>query len=272
MSAKCGTWPVGVCSWSFQKGIDEIGTAMAAMDVDHIQVALLPALQPGGEAYLEAVTRQGWTITSTMLNFEHEDYTTLETIRKTGGIAPDEQWPLCKTLFEKAAKLTAELKVPYITLHVGFLDHTDAAYAAKFESRVRTFGDIAKANGISLLMETGQETAEELERFLTTLNHTNIFLNFDPANLILYNTDEPIRAVKRLFPYIRHFHIKDAIRTKTVGTWGSEVPWGNGEVNAFAFLNTLKELGYQGPLAVEREAGNQQVKDIALAVRRLAAF
>lgn len=157
-------------------------------------------------------------------------------------------------------------------MHVGFLDHTDAAYAKKFYDRVRALGDAAGEAGVTLLMETGQETAEELQRFVEKLNHPNVLLNFDPANLILYNKDEPLSALRRLAPWIRHIHIKDAVRTAVPGTWGSEVVWGEGQVNAFAFLNVLAEVGYEGAVAIEREAGEQRVRDIAIAVRRLAAY
>ena len=272
MSKSCGKWPIGVCSWSFQKGIPEIASVMTALDVDHIHLALAPALEKDGDAYLAAVRQQKWTITSTMLSFAHEDYSTLDTIKKTGGIAPDELWDSSREAFRKACAITKKLRVKYISLHVGFLDHTNAAYARKFTGRVKTLGDLAAGAGISLLMETGQETAEELERFVTNLKHDHIFLNFDPANLILYNKDEPLKAVKRLAPWIRHVHIKDAIRTLKPGTWGAEAPWGSGEVNSFAFLDALESIGYKGPLAIEREGGTERVKDISTAVRRLAAW
>jgi len=206
------------------------------------------------------------------MNFDYEDYTTLDTIKMTGGIAPDAQWPASGEAFAKAAKITAGLGSKYIMMHVGFLDHSDPIYAKKFYDRVRHLGDCAGESGVTLLMETGQETAEDLQRFVETLNHPNVLLNFDPANLILYNKDEPMSAFRRLAPWVRHIHIKDAIRTKVPGTWGSEVVWGDGEVNPYAFLNTLADCGFNGALAIEREAGEQRVKDISVAVRRLLAY
>jgi sugar phosphate isomerase/epimerase len=269
----CGNkWPIGVCSWSFQKGIDEIGTAMTAMGINHINLAIAPALGPDGDAYLEAVKRQGWVITAGMMNYSYEDYSTLDTIKVTGGIAPDEHWPASGEAFAKAAKITAQLGSSAIQMHVGFLDHSEDAYAKKFYDRVRYLADAAGEAGVKLLMETGQESAEELQRFVETLNHPNVMLNFDPANLILYNKDEPLSAFRRLAPWVRHVHIKDAIRTTKPGTWGSEVVWGSGQVNSFAFLDTLAECGFEGAVAIEREAGNQRVKDIATAVRRLMAY
>ena len=269
----CGNkWPIGVCSWSFQKGVDEIGTAMTAMGVTHINLAVAPALAPDGDAYLDAVKRQGWIVTAGMMNFDYEDYTTLDTIKTTGGIAPDAHWPASGEAFAKAAAITAGLGSKYIMMHVGFLDHSDHAYAKKFYDRVRYLGDRAGEAGVTLLMETGQESAEDLQRFVETLNHPNVLLNFDPANMILYNKDEPAAAFRRLAPWVRHIHIKDAVRTATPGTWGSEVTWGEGQVNSFAFLNTLAECGYEGAVAIEREAGIQRVKDIATAARRLMAY
>ena len=84
--------------------------------------------------------------------------------------------------------------------------------------------------------------------------------------------EDPIEAVSVLGPYIKHVHIKDAIRTKQAGTWGAEVPWGEGEVGSEAFLGALERIGYKGALAIEREAGEDRFGDIKLAVERLGGF
>lgn len=267
-----GKWPIGVCSWSFRSDIPSISAAMRDMGIDRISLALQPALEAGGADYLKAARGQGWIIISTMLSFAHEDYSSLEAIRRTGGVAPDAEWPTVETNFARAAVLTAELGVPYITAHVGFLNHADPAYAAKFTRRVRRLADAARANGIMLLMETGQESADELLLFLKELDHPAVALNLDPANLILYNKDEPLRALRKLAPYVRQVHAKDAIRTKVPGQWGQEVPWGDGEVDTAAFLRGLDAAGFAGALAIEREAGEQRAADIALAARRLSEF
>lgn len=268
----CKSWPISVCSWSFQKDIPEIASIMAAMEVDRINLAIAPALGADGDAYLDAVKAQNWSIKAGMMNYDYEDYSTLDAIKVTGGVAPDEHWPASGEAFAKAAKITKELGGEYILCHVGFLDHSDEAYAKKFYERVKYLADASADAGVGLLMETGQESAEDLQRFIEKLDHESVFVNFDPANMILYNKDDPISAVKRLAPWIRHVHIKDAIRTKIPGTWGTEVVWGEGEVNSFAFLQALEECGFEGDVGVEREGGDQRVADIATAVRRLKAF
>jgi sugar phosphate isomerase/epimerase len=78
-----------------------------------------------------------------------------------------------------------------------------------------------------------------------------------------------MEAVKTLAPWIRQVHAKDALRTKVVGTWGQEVPWGEGEVGTDAFLKALKQIGFKGVLAIEREAGDNRYRDIKLGVERL---
>jgi len=123
-----------------------------------------------------------------------------------------------------------------------------------------------------LLMETGQETAGCLRELLEELRHPALGVNFDPANMILYDKGDPVAAVRTLGPWIRHVHIKDAVRTKQPGTWGAEVPWGDGEVGTTAFLDALKEVGFAGVLAIEREAGNNRLGDIQLAADRLARY
>jgi len=97
-------------------------------------------------------------------------------------------------------------------------------------------------------------------------------VNFDPANMILYDKGNPVEAVSVLAPWIKHVHIKDALRTKTPGTWGTEVVWGTGEVNSTEFLKVLKRAGFNGALVVEREAGNDRFGDIKSAIDKLRMF
>ena len=121
-----------------------------------------------------------------------------------------------------------------------------------------------------LLMETGQEKAEELLEFLHDLKRPNVFINFDPANMILYGAGEPIAAIRTLGQFIRHVHVKDATGSAKPGVeWGAEVPFGTGQVNPKAFIDALHGVGYRGPLCIEREAGNQRLTDVEFAVETL---
>ena len=64
---------------------------------------------------------------------------------------------------------------------------------------------------------------------------------------------------------MRQCHIKDANRTQTPGEWGEEVVVGTGEVDWLAFFALLEELDFTGPMAIEREAGDQRVSEIRAA-------
>ena len=281
---------LSVCSWSYRRSIREIAGEMRKIGVDHVQLALTPFIDPkavvpgaagetsGASAPADPIDVQRrqvedllasgeWTLCSSMFNSAYEDYTTPATIRRTGGIMPDEHWAENRALIVEAAKLSAEWHAPYLMLHAGFMDETDPVAYATFTDRVKFIRDTCGENGVGLILETGQERPEHLAEFLS--KNEDIYVNLDPANIILYGMGEPVPAVKTLAPWIRHLHIKDAKYAAQPGTWGEEVPWGEGQVDAPAFLKALDEIGFTGYGAVEREAGNDRAGDIALAVQRL---
>lgn len=269
---KCRDWPIGVCSWSLQMDIVSVAEAMNKAGIEHIHLGIRPALEKKGDNYLAAVSEQNWTISATMINFPQEDYSTLDSIKATGGIVPDEYWEQNREDCITAAKITRELGVDYLTMHAGFIDESNAVYANMFKERIGFLADIAEKEKIMLLLETGQETAKELRNFTEELNHPAIGINFDPANMILYDKGNPVEAVHELSPWIKHVHIKDAIRTIQPGTWGQEVQWGDGQVGAERFLCALEEIGFEGALSIEREAGDDRFSDIKLAAQRLSLF
>ena len=269
---------LGVCSWSFQKPLDAVAAEMKKLGLKRIHLALQPFLEGGsrhgaaeGAAALDRVKARlasgEWKLSATMIGFPQEDYSTLETIKKTGGVVPDDAWEANKKIVVAGAKLSAELKSPVLTLHAGFLDESDPVALKKYTDRVKFIVDTCGAAGVPVAFETGQETAADLAKFMPTVPGAGV--NFDPANMILYAKGNPVEAVRTLAPWIRHVHLKDAVLTKKPGTWGTEVPWGDGEVDAPRFLAELKAAGYKGAFAIEREGGNDRTGDIALAAKRL---
>ena len=269
---------LGVCSWSFRLPMDAVAAEMKKLGLKRIHLALQPFLEGGsrhgaGEdaASLEKVKARiasgEWVLSGTMIGFPQEDYSTLETIRKTGGVVPDDVWESNKNIVRAGAKLSAELKSPHLALHAGFLDESDPVALKKYTERVKFIVDTCGEAGVSVAFETGQETAADLAKFMPTVPGAGV--NFDPANMILYAKGNPVEAVRALAPWIRHVHLKDAVLTKKPGTWGTEVPWGDGEVDAPRFLAELKAAGYKGNFAIEREGGNDRTGDIALAAKRL---
>lgn len=235
--------------------------------LEHVHLGIRGAVEDPN--ILAQIQDQNWTITATMIDFPQEDYSSLDAIKITGGVVPDDCWELNHKLFLGAADKTAMLGVKFLSMHAGFIDENDEAPAKVFHDRIKCLADAAADKGLTLLLETGQETAIELRSFLEQLNHPAVGVNFDPANMILYDKGDPIEALRVLAPWIRHLHVKDATRTKEPGTWGAEVPWGDGEVGIEKFVAALGEIGFEGAMAIEREAGDDRPGDIALAADRL---
>jgi L-ribulose-5-phosphate 3-epimerase len=270
---QCGPWPIGVCSWSLQRtDVAALAQALAEVGLSHVNLAVGQASQARDAGFVEAVQARGWTLSATMIAFPQEDYSTLDSIRRTGGIVPGECWDSNRSLFSEAVRITSELGVKVLSMHLGFIDHRDQAYGRMMRERTLRLADAAGERGIGLLLETGQETAADLRAFLESLDHPALGINFDPANMILYGQGDPVEAVALLSPWIRHVHVKDALPTAAQGTWGTEVRWGDGQVDSRAFLDSLQRIGFQGTLAIERESGDSRIEDIRLAVERLASY
>ncbi|AQT69513.1 L-xylulose 5-phosphate 3-epimerase [Anaerohalosphaera lusitana] len=265
---KCDNWPTGVCSWSASDNLETLGQLRSELGLEHLHLHAVPAIGSEGDKFLRAIKEQGWQVTCTMVSFEQEDYSTLDAIKRTGGIVPDESWDENRQRVLRSIDVTADLGVQLLSFHLGFIDMEDEAYRTKLSERILLLADAAKAKGVRLLLETGQESASELRAFLESLNHDSLGVNFDPANMLLYDKGDPVEAVKTLGGLIEHVHIKDALAAQ----WGKETPWGDGDVDTQAFLTALKEIGYDGALAIERECGKSRFEDVKKAIDRLVKF
>lgn len=267
---------LAVCSWSLQPATPaELLDRLAEIGINRVQLALDPLRESpavwGGIG--ELCRERGITIVSGMFGTLGEDYTTLETIRLTGGVVPDATWETNLTNITAAAGIARSLGLRLVSFHAGFLPHdeSDPDYH-KLRDRMVKLAGIFDRLGIHLVLETGQETAATLREFLDGLGCANVGVNFDPANMILYGKGDPIEAMRTLGPWIRQVHLKDANAATVPGNWGEEVPAGTGEVAWPAFFATLDELGFAGDICIEREAGTQRVADILVAKRMVESL
>jgi len=260
---------LAVCSWSLQPtDPKDLITKLQATGVGRVQLARDPLREEPGvwSPAPRVLQAAGIGIASGMFGCVGEDYSTLDTIRLTGGIAPDATWEQNWRNIQATADLASGLSLKLVTFHAGFLPHEESdPNCAKLRQRLAKVADVFQARGITLGLETGQETADVLSDFLQKLAKPNVGVNFDPANMILYDKGNPIEALRKLGPWVKQVHIKDALRTKVPGTWGEEVVAGSGEVDWPAFFGVLKEAGFNGDLCIEREAGVQRVEDIRAA-------
>lgn len=260
---------LAVCTWSLRpQSPAELIAACAATGLARLQLALDPLRESPAlwGDFPALAARHGLNIVSGMFGTVGEDYSTLETIRRTGGVVPDATWEQNWRNIQAVADLAAELRLGVVTFHAGFLPHDDSdPEFAKLLERIARIAACFGSRGIHLGFETGQETAETLAAFLRRLNDPRVGVNFDPANMILYDKGDPITALRTLGPWLKQCHIKDARRTRVPGTWGEEVATGTGEVDWPAFLTQLQTLGFNGDLCIEREAGEQRIEDIRAA-------
>lgn len=261
---------LAVCSWSLQPtSASDLFAKLRQTGLSRVQIALDPIREnPAGrwDGFAEQAAREGVTCVSGMFVTVGEDYSTLESIRRTGGVVPDETWEENWRNIQANLHVARQLGLKLVTFHAGFLPHDPADPAhAKLRDRIRRIADLFAAHDITLGFETGQETAETLAAFLQDLERRNVGVNFDPANMLLYDKGDPIAALRRLAPWLKQVHLKDANRTKVPGTWGEEVVLGTGQVDWPAFFRTLEEIGFRGYACIEREAGRQRVADIVAA-------
>ena len=266
---------IGICSWSLQvKSIPELKKLCDRLGVDVVQIACGDphhADWEEGERLPQTATAAGFRLTGAMLGFPGEDYTTPQTIQKSGGFGNPATRKDRLERFQWGLDRTRELGLTDLMLHAGFLPEPGDPDRKPFLDTLTKVSDLAKAKGVTIAFETGQETADLLRRTLDELKCPNLKVNFDPANMLLYDKGDPLRAVEILGPDIRSVHVKDANRTKVPGTWGEEVPLGKGQVNIRQFVKTLQKVGYRGALCIEREVGNQEERmaDIAHGIRYL---
>jgi sugar phosphate isomerase/epimerase len=269
---------IGVCSWSLQAtGPKDLAEKVKTLGLKKVQLGLTPHRDDPGtwDGTQEILRNSGISIVSGMFSTLGEDYTTPETIRKTGGIVPDQHWEGNQKIGQAAAVLARQMGLKLVSTHAGFLPHqpSDPDFN-KLCGRVATLARMYSEIAGSLLLESGQESADTLLVFLDETakrGASNVTVNFDPANMILYDMDEPIEALRKLVSHVRQVHVKDAKRTTVKGQWGEEVVVGTGQVDWVAFVRILAEADYQGDYIFEREAGDDRVGDIAKGIVALKA-
>lgn len=269
-----GEHVIGVCSWSLNPAsVEDLIAKLKRLDLVHVHLDLTTLLKlddPARAAAIDQIRRAGITITAGMVTFSGESYATISTIRTTGGFVPDATWEERRDLTVRCAALAKQMGLERLSAHAGFIPPQGDVVFSKVLNRVDEVARRCAEYGVDLLLETGQERAGVLLQFLNELSARSVGVNFDPGNMILYGSGDPVQAANALGGYIRHVHIKDAVRSGRPGLeWGEEVPFGTGDVNVTDLVGALRASKYHGPLVIEREAGNDRLADVQVAVYTL---
>lgn len=274
-------WPIGVFA-SVDAGLGVNFDVVKELGIPSIQLHSphqKTRTKETADAFLKKCADAGVTITCVFGGFEGESYADIETTARTVGLVPEDTRAARVQEMKEISDFARLLGVGAVGLHIGFVpeDSNSGSYQDLLKT-TRDLLDHVKANGQNLHLETGQETADHLLHFIADVDRDNLYINFDPANMILYGTGEPIAALKKVGQYVRSIHCKDATwapEDRRGLDWGREVALGEGDVGMEDYLRTLKEIGYDGPLTIEREIPEdpvQQKADIGKAVSLLESL
>ena len=266
-------WATGIFT-SIGSGLGADLDAVNALNVPTVHLHAPQRDQRGGSRTQE-IKREfaaaNVEITVVFVGFAEDDYSTVESVIETVGLVPMGQRSarLRETL--EIADFAAELGVGAIGMHFGFVpsDTQDPEFAAVVAA-AREICDHCAGMGQTFNLETGQETASKLLEFINAVGRENLAVNFDPANMILYGSGEPLEALELIGRHVKSVHCKDAKKRREPGQpWHADAPLGSGDVNIERFLRKLNALGYDGPLTVEREYSADQKADIEQALELL---
>ncbi|MGH9721836.1 MAG: sugar phosphate isomerase/epimerase family protein [Bryobacteraceae bacterium] len=236
-------------------------------------------LVPGGmdagpasqQAWKRALEAEGFTVVTVFAAYDGEDYADIPAVQRTVGFIPRETRAAREKRTYEVIDFGAALGVKSFGCHIGYVpeDTCNSEYLA-VRDMVRRVCDYAARHGQTFALETGQEPAPVLLRFFKDVGKPNLRINFDPANMILYGSGDPIDALTLLAPHVESVHAKD-------GDWppkgspdalGVEKPLGQGSVGMERFVAKLKEVGFKAPLNIERETPDhaERLRDIKMGV------
>jgi sugar phosphate isomerase/epimerase len=121
-------------------------------------------------------------------------------------------------------------------------------------ARLRSAGDICAGRGVTLCLETHPDLCMNSERALETMqgiNHPNVRINFDAANIHYYNEGAiALAELRPIVDYVRSVHLKDSAG----GFHEHNFPAiGDGAVDWKGIISLLNARGMTGPFTLEME-------------------
>ncbi len=256
---------IGLMFWGEQnprlalRGVKSLG-----LRCGHLGIAGHVPIEQVTPLWKEALAEEDFAITTVFASYMGESYADIPTVQRTVGFIPAATRAAREERTQQVVDFAADLGVPSFACHIGFVpeDRLDPDYVA-IRDVVRRICDYTAQHRMTFALETGQEPAHVMKAFIEDVRRDNLKINFDPANLILYGTGDPIEALAVLSPWVASVHVKDGNwppRNKP-GALGNEMPLGEGSVGIERFVAKLKEIGYTGPLTIEREVSLEQAMD-----------
>lgn len=202
----------------------------------------------------KALTQEEFSLVTVFAAYAGESYADIPTVVRTVGFVPRETRTGREIRTREVIDFAAALGVGSFGCHVGCVpedrlnpDYTDV------RDMVRRICDYAATYGMTYCLETGQEPAPLLLEFFQDVARPNLKINFDPANMVLYGSGEPIEAFGQLARHVVSVHAKDGDWPPAgrPGSLGTERALGEGSVHLPEFVAALKRHGYSGTLNIE---------------------
>ena len=216
------------------------------------------------ERFKTSLARHGIRASAVCAVYEGESYADMAAVGQTVGLTNPTTLQARMAHTKRCVDFGAGAAAGVLTTHVGVMPEDAGCEAySRLVNAVREIADHCASEDMSFALETGQETAEAMLDFIHTVDRERVGVNFDPANMVLYGTGGPIEAVGTLSSRVLHAHVKDGLYPAQEGQLGQEVPLGEGRVDIARYIAKLKAIGYDGPLIIEREAGDDRVGDIS---------
>lgn len=271
---------IGVCSWCIDRHDALRSIAIAGeLGSGAIQLGFFTKKaveEADADAIQKNANQHRLRLAGTFIAFEGEDYSSIERIAATGGFGFDDAYADRLAVVRRVASITKAIGVPSVAVHAGTVPADDSSlFYRNLLERVREVADVVAGNSLRLLLETGREPAERLLKFIKEAGRPNVAINFDPANYVVYGSDDPVRAVTQLKGMIELVHLKDAKRSAKPGVeYGKPAPFGSGEAEVARVISKLRATGYRGPLLLEcdtREGGLDTLRGAADYLRSMFA-
>ena len=270
----------------------QIGTLLRAAQINESRVAFFKeiglncfqiagiyedCLAPTAEArktsdgFFELFEKYGFTVPSMFLSYLGQDWKN----PRTGiGLVPEHTRAARMLTSCRLMEWCKRYDINLITCHAGMTPEVKDEFYGRFIADMKQLVRFAASLGQEFLFETGTESVANLKQIMDDIDEPNVGINFDPANLLIYNTDDPAVMVETLADRIKVVHCKDANPPAEEGVRGKETVLGAGSTNFAVLLKRLIDGGFNGPLIIERELqpGPEQEKDITEAVKLIKSI
>jgi sugar phosphate isomerase/epimerase len=259
--------PIGVFYWIGEEPATTVAE-IAALDPEACQLAVTGEVRLTRElaaGYRAALAAAGLRAITVFAAYEGESYADIATVQRTVGFLPRATRAQRERRTREVIDFAAATGIPSFATHVGFVpEERSSADYIEVRDVVRRLADYAASCGMTFCLETGQESAPLLLEFLHDVARPNVKVNFDPANMVLYGSGEPIEAFRLLRPHVVTIHGKDGDWPAAPGALGRERVLGTGSVDIPRFVRVVRESGFPGSIHVESGVHGDEPRAVTL--------